>query len=29
MLKTERKAGASAAELAKKHGVSSAYIYQL
>lgn len=29
MLKAERKAGASAAELAKKHGVSSAYIYQL
>lgn len=29
MLKSERKAGASAAELAKKHGVSSAYIYQL
>lgn len=29
MLKIERKAGASAAELARKHGVSSAYIYQL
>jgi hypothetical protein len=29
MLKAERRAGASAADLAKKHGVSSAYIYQL
>lgn len=29
MLKAERKKGVSAAELAEKHGVSSAYIYQL
>ena len=29
MLKAERRAGVSAADLAKKHGVSSAYIYQL
>jgi hypothetical protein len=29
MLKAERKKGARAEELAKKHGVSTAYIYQL
>lgn len=29
MLKAERKAGASVAGLAKKHGISSSYIYQL
>jgi hypothetical protein len=29
MLKAERKAGAPVAELAKKHGVSVSYIYQL
>lgn len=29
MLKAERKAGASVAGLAKKHGVSPSYIYQL
>jgi hypothetical protein len=29
MLKAERKAGASVAALAKKHGVSASYIYQL
>lgn len=29
MLKAERKAGISVAELAKKHGVTPSYIYQL
>ena len=29
MLKSERKKGASVASLAKKHGISSAYIYSL
>jgi hypothetical protein len=29
MLKAERKRGVSVAELAKTHGISSAYIYQL
>ncbi len=29
MLVAERKRGASVAELAKKHGISAAYIYQL
>ena len=29
MLKAERKAGAPVAALAKKHGVSASYIYQL
>lgn len=29
MLKTERKRGVAVAELAKTHGISSAYIYQL
>lgn len=29
MLKAERKAGVSVAEMAKKHGVSPSYIYQL
>lgn len=29
MLKAERKKGVPVAELAKKHGVSTAYIYQL
>jgi hypothetical protein len=29
MLKAERKRGARAEELAEKHGVSTAYIYQL
>jgi hypothetical protein len=29
LIKTERKRGVSVAELAKRHGVSTAYIYQL
>ena len=29
MLKAERKKGASVAELAKKHGVTPSYIYQM
>ena len=29
MLKTERKKGTPVAELAKQHGISQAYIYQL
>jgi hypothetical protein len=29
MLKAERKAGASVAEMAKRHGISPSYIYQL
>jgi transposase-like protein len=29
MLKQERKAGASVAALAKKHGVTPSYIYQI
>jgi hypothetical protein len=29
MLKAERKAGVPVAQLAKKHGVSASYIYQL
>jgi hypothetical protein len=29
MLKSERKAGVPVADLAKKHGVSASYIYQL
>ena len=29
MLKAERKRGVSVADLAKKHGISPAYIYQL
>jgi hypothetical protein len=29
MLKTERKKGVSVAELARKHGVSTAYVYSL
>lgn len=29
MLKTERKRGTPVAELAKQHGISQAYIYQL
>jgi hypothetical protein len=29
MLKTERKKGVSVSELARKHGISSAYIYTL
>ncbi len=29
MLKAERKAGTPVAEIAKKHGVSASYIYQL
>lgn len=29
MLKTERKAGVPVAKLAKKHGISPSYIYQL
>lgn len=29
MLKAERKAGVPVAQIAKKHGVSSAYIYQM
>lgn len=29
MLKSERKAGVPVAQLAKKHGISASYIYQL
>ena len=29
MLKAERKAGVPVAQLAKKHGITSAYIYQI
>jgi len=29
LLKAERKAGVPVAELAKKHGISTAYIYML
>ncbi len=29
MLKAERKAGVPVAEIAKKHGISASYIYQL